>query len=57
MLGVSPRQVQRNEKRWGLDRARSALLTRPLLYRASVVTLILINHGALIPALMVRNGT
>lgn len=43
MLGVTPRQVKRNEVRWGLRNARSQLNTRPLLYLSAKVLVILKN--------------
>lgn len=46
LIGVTPRQVKRNEAKWGLDKARSQLGTRPLLYRTSLVVMILNNLRA-----------
>lgn len=35
--GFTVRQVEDNERRWGLDAARSKVHTRPLLYRRAIV--------------------
>lgn len=40
-------QVRRNEKKWGLDRARVKLKTRMVFYRYSIAVQILTANGAL----------
>jgi len=41
LINTSPRQVGRNEKRWGLDAARVDLTCRTVRYRAKLALRIL----------------
>ena len=43
---ISPRQIGRNEERWGLARARMRLNTRMVLYRRQAALAVLQNLGA-----------
>jgi hypothetical protein len=44
---VTVRQVRRNERKWGLDRARVKIKTRMVLYRRSAVLVILKDLGVM----------
>lgn len=45
MIGVSAEQVRRNEKRWGIDRARRDLNRRCVRYNATMVRYIFKSKG------------
>lgn len=45
MLCVSIRQVRKNEKRWGLDKARRDLNHSCVRYKSSIVWNILLGRG------------
>ena len=49
MLGpeFTANQVRRNERKWGLDRARVKLKTRMVFYRYSIAVQVLTVSGAL----------